>query len=607
VAKLSKKKIEILAVSAVVNEAIKPSSYLTPDIPVGDKGISLDGKIEVFIDDSEKTESLMGHVPVQLKGTQVKEFSQDKISFSLKLSHYRNYYKTNGALLLVVEVTETGDTKIFYKQLLPLELSTIIKEFGIFKKQKSRSVELRPLEETSLYGVCRKFLTERDLQPKALIENNPFSVTQYSQYMVSSLTFNPGKHDMNHIFDHDFTIYGGVNNLKVPLLQARVAEWKQSIQEVIQIDGKKNTYNIEVIRAEEEITFIFEEVFKFSFNDKTKKINMNFLEFHSLAAQLKVIPLVLHLFMNKELNELGININNWHATSVEISRIIDQIQQRYADYQDLKKVFEILGVDENKVFSATGTDPDLDSYKGFQYLTKAILHNNLDGIVLQNPAYPCLVNFRVGNFMCVLDYDPSSKKRLTNAFSDRKKSVLVTIKNEGEETTHSLYVMLSADSLAKAENINHSIIRSSFDKFDPFQSEFAFGITNDFCLKCITAYDLSKNIALLDTTEHIFNKYKPTGSPSSPTMNDAIITTNLCQIRKRKQGKLSTEDLEALLVLKSNYMKEDFVELIFCINVLLESKVEATMTFRKLKPERQKYYEDLPINYLYQELIKSGT
>jgi hypothetical protein len=206
-AKFASGKIERIATHAVRQESLKPNAFLITNIPEGDKDISFDGDIKVFANNLETKESLIGSVPVQVKGNQVSQFKIGKRSFGLELEHFRNYYDREGVLLLVVEMKDTGETKIFYKQLLTKELSLIINKL-IESKGKSRHVELRPLEETSLYVVCRKFLDERKLQPRVLVENNPYPPMSFSKYSMSSLTYNPGHEATNNIFDHDFMMYG---------------------------------------------------------------------------------------------------------------------------------------------------------------------------------------------------------------------------------------------------------------------------------------------------------------------------------------------------------------------------------------------------------------
>ncbi|MCM3240779.1 DUF4365 domain-containing protein [Heyndrickxia oleronia] len=106
--KISKKKSERIAVDAVTAEANKPTSLLAANIPVGDKGISFDGDIEVFNDDSESVGSLLGKVPVQVKGKQVKEFTNGTRTYSMGLDHLKNYYDSQGVILFVVEIKEKG-------------------------------------------------------------------------------------------------------------------------------------------------------------------------------------------------------------------------------------------------------------------------------------------------------------------------------------------------------------------------------------------------------------------------------------------------------------------------------------------------------------------
>lgn len=49
-------------------KADNPSYFLKANIPEGDKSILFDGEIQVFKDASETVESLIGSVPVQVKG-----------------------------------------------------------------------------------------------------------------------------------------------------------------------------------------------------------------------------------------------------------------------------------------------------------------------------------------------------------------------------------------------------------------------------------------------------------------------------------------------------------------------------------------------------------
>jgi hypothetical protein len=180
---LSSNKIEVLAVEAVTREANHPLSLLAPNIPVNDKGISYDGDISVFSSKEETTDTYLGKVPVQVKGQEVKKFSAQVKTYSVKMADLHNYFLENGVVYFVVEINSVGETKIFYRTLLSLDLSSII---SLHKKQKSKSLTFRCIEETSLKKVCNFYLTEIKKQPAMLVENQKIANGDFGSYKISS-------------------------------------------------------------------------------------------------------------------------------------------------------------------------------------------------------------------------------------------------------------------------------------------------------------------------------------------------------------------------------------------------------------------------------------
>lgn len=149
----------------------------------------------------------------------------------------------------MVEVKEDGSTMIFYKQLLPRELFNILKHYETKNKQGSKRIELRPLSETSLYSISRKFLDERKNQPISLIENNPFSGDEIlSEFSLSSLTYDPNRDETSNIFDHDFVIYGEKGNLKVPLQIGRIQAYSTIEYQTFTVGGKTYTFKVKTTR-----------------------------------------------------------------------------------------------------------------------------------------------------------------------------------------------------------------------------------------------------------------------------------------------------------------------------------------------------------------------
>lgn len=117
---------ELKGVQAIQNETLKLGSKLVSKINAGDKEISFDGEIQLYNSAAHTKGTFEEIVRVQVKSTGVEEFSERKTTYSLELEHYKNYLNCGGVLFFVVQVRKSDEkTKIFYKQLLPLELDKI--------------------------------------------------------------------------------------------------------------------------------------------------------------------------------------------------------------------------------------------------------------------------------------------------------------------------------------------------------------------------------------------------------------------------------------------------------------------------------------------------
>lgn len=587
-------KIERIAVQAIRSEANQPSSKLIAEVTEGDKGISFDGEIKVFKDDSETVDSLLGRIPIQVKGTHVKYFSKNTRSFPLEIGHYKNYYNSSGAILFVVEILSTGKSKIFYKQLLPKELFEIISN----KKQKSKSIKVRALSETYLFAVCKKFIEERIKQPQILIENSPFPKNSYSSYRLTSLTYNPLIMDTSNIFEHDFTMYGIHNNLDIPLHHINLHSLESTVIEPFVIND--NTYLLEVTTRNEKDKKIrtIENTLEIVVYEKTNKININFkLNFNSLKSQLKVVPFVIDLF-SSEITKLPDGSIKLEGRLQNKTISIDKLIAYHNKLIQIEKTFAILGINENIVISNTSGKL---FYESINFLIDAILNNNADRIQVTPSDSSSFIDYSLGNLNIILFYDPNSLKIIVSGFSDdvSEKIVIVTTQGIEEKYFHSIYILLNDLMLSHASNINYEAITKSFDKISPFLNEFVFGLTNKFCLACITAYDLSNKIELLDVAEYILKRH--VFDPVNLTSIDSIVLVNLYQIKFRKEDKLTIDDLEALVNLKNQLSFKENIELQFCVNVLLQNKIESNIYFRKMDTLMQSNFESYPIFNIYKE------
>lgn len=582
---MSTGQIERKAVHAINETALQSVGgiLLVPEIPVGDKGVSFDGAISVFRNGKDTVENWAGSVPVQVKGNNIEEFHPTNRTYSLELKHYHNYLTHGGVLFLVVEIKPNRETKIYYKVLLAMEISQIIESFG---SQKSRTMELRPLDETSLHVICCKFLNERKHQPLTLVERKPFPFDSFSEYIVSSMTFNPSHPNTQSFFEHDFTIYGVQNETRFPLVTGRISVLDR-VGIIQYITNGKSFSLLTEITLEENITkMVLERVVEIELDFKQKKFFIHFLGFHSLTAQLKVTPMLIELLEGNTIyfSDCSLTLNK---NAKPIQEELEEARERLMRLHHLAHVFYELGIPVHTVFD---DDNLLDRLEA---LFESYKQNELIRIAPTNPDHSSICNIELGGKQVVLFYNPSGEKVLINGFSEYLVNSRYELqdKSTGLSFRHSIFIILDKLCLL-AVNMNPEVIKRSFDQVDPYINEDAFNMTNAFCLNCIAAYDKNDDPRLLNLAQYIYDKC-PTN------LRDYVVYINQLQIYQRIHGSFDETTQKEILRLKREAIKQDNYELLFCLNVLLQNKTEANDAYNELTKEQHKLYETLPIYSAY--------
>lgn len=585
-ATFSNMQVETFAVTAVIREATLHT--LIPDIPTGDKGISFDGHIDVMQDTSEKRNALIGKVPVQVKGTSVKHFSGQKRSYSLELDHYRNFYKTNGAVLFVVEVDDLANTRIFYKQLLPVELKSLINRFG---HQQKRQITLRALDDTNIRIVCSRFITESRKQPINIVEHNPFKKQDFTSFRMSSLTYNHGKD--TDIEDHDFTLYGLMGELQIPIgIIKLIGEVSEQLETII-IEGTE--YNdvlveIEINKSTNNVIFTFENSLEIKVTDD-HKFKFDIKKFISVDKQLKILPILVALLSGKKLifKDAG---HVFSGANINDPAILTKVKRLFQDFLNLKKAFDILRVDTSTLFK---DEPPTLQHK-IRLLVDAVVNNQFTNHDEAQRFY----TFELGGLIFLLYKQNMPHPHFINAFSEEVTNLetILEIRDHDDQTLIkrcpiSIYATMKPIKLISIINIDFEIIFKSFQKLNFLE---AFQFINDFCLSCVKAYDESKRIEFLDLSNRIYSLH--TGGLDEN--EEEIIRVNQIQVLKRINGCLSIEQTRELMRMK-RYTENQ--QLLFCTNVLLESTLEAQESFESLSEDIKEAYTGFPIYQLYKELL----
>ncbi|PIJ98073.1 hypothetical protein [Lysinibacillus sphaericus] len=586
-ATFSNMQLETFAVNAVTTAATLYS--LIPDIPTGDKGISFDGHIDVMQDKSESKIAFKGKVPVQVKGTGVRRFSGPTRNYSLELDHFRNFYKANGAILFVVEVDESANTKIFYKQLLPYELKILINQYG---QQQTRQISLRALDNTNIGIVCHRFLAESRKQPISLVEHNPFKKQHFNSFRMSSLTFEPEKD--TDIEEHDFTLYGVMGELQIPIgIIKLIGEISERLETFI-IDGteyKNVLVEIEVSKSTNNVIFTFENSLVIKVTDE-KNFKFDIKKFISVDTQLKILPILIALLSGKKIifKDTGHVLNE---ARINDPTILFRVKRLYEDFSNLKEAFNIMGVDIKTVFK---DEPSTIQQK-IRLFVDAIVKNNFTN----NDEGRQFYTFEIGGLIFLIYKQTEPNPHFINAFSEEvvfKETLLEIRDSEDDELIKkcptSIFIKMEPYELISIINIDFEMIFKSFEKITPIMEAFQF--INAFCLNCVTAYDQSNRVEFLYLANRIYSLH--TGGLEDN--EEQIIRINQMQILKRINGNLTNEQTKELMQMKRN---SDNDQLDFCTSVLLGGTLEAQTIFEGFQDQIKEAYKAYPIYRLYKEQL----
>lgn len=588
-------KIERLAVRAITRIADSVDSMLKPEIPEGDKSISFDGEIQVFDSVKETVDSLIGKVPVQVKGKTVKNFSNQTRTFPIKKNHLKNYYNNQGVLYFVVELLKNGDSKVYYKQLLPLEIHAVLNDKSKKSKTSERAIEFRALEETELYQVCYKFLKEQNRQPLALVEYSKNLESKFTSVKATSLTLT--NKNMNEIFQHDFTLYGEIDGLEYPLHpNMRLETYGVGMYEKIYIDSTEYNLFGEFTKDKNGmINRVYEKSLRLSYKEEGDKFTADIEAFQSIDTMLKVIPFFIKileghevLFMNQKLR---VDIEKNPA-----NEFIENLKNQQSLLDKSLIMFEDLGL-SSKIKISGHFNQILDD---LGFLNKILLEKDYSSIRGGFPKESiCFVNTTLGELNIGLFYNSFSDIKLVNAFSDninKLNRALVFKEEDGQSFPHSIYILMSESILRNSRNLDIQEIKKSFDMIDPFAGEYIEELTNRFCLNCIRAYDGSKKIPLLELAKHIYMKNNK---------ESVVQLINLLQINHRINGSLDEREIQKLLEIKSSSNQKN--DILFAVNTLLDNRIEAKYYFSKLSEPNQKLLSEFPIYNLFNSPLSSNN
>ncbi|MCG3088504.1 hypothetical protein [Sporosarcina cyprini] len=586
--------LEALAVTRIVTLAMQPGTLLEPSIPIGDKGVSFDGHISVYKDNSLKKSSLLGRVPVQVKGKAVEKFSSLQTKYSkLELDDLRNYYNEGGVIFFVCEVMENGNVEVFAKILLPLDLKALIDGYG---QQQTTTINLNHVKDLkTLTAICNHFLKEQRRQPVGHIGKHSFHSRKYEKFTVSRISFAPSKEQSTFV-NHEMYFYGVDDGIEFPIGLMKFEEFANEGTTYIEINGVLTPYHYKLSELRETDEIILEHSFLISHNRKTKSVRFKLLNFYTLESYQKVLSLLEKIEQDKSVSMFD--------GSIEITDLkwddgdYAEIEEGITWLRNMTRVYDKIGIPHDYV--SKGTYENLNDY--LQSLTEAFIDGNYDSVIKNYPSDIGMLYIRLGEDHILTFYSPNEVEKLQSVAGEsfKDKEISLRFDESLEQFKISPFLLVDPEGLLTAANVTLELVKDSFKPDSHVYNKFTYQKTNQFCLECLNAYDKTKLVDYLYLVETIYDHLLANKISEG---DYSIAAINYYQTLYRKDKVLSENKLQHIVEIKENPENVEDIMLRLCCNVLLQNVLESKYYFNKLNSKQTEDFLTFPIYTLYQQLV----
>lgn len=131
--------IEETATNIIKNQVLRNKECLKAYIDENDRTPFWDGSIWIYNNQRKTTDDFENRIDIQIKGRNVQELKQN-LTYQIEVKYLKGYQKEiKGTLFFVVDFIDIDNYKIYYCNLLPVDLYQILKDL----KEEQKTVSLK--------------------------------------------------------------------------------------------------------------------------------------------------------------------------------------------------------------------------------------------------------------------------------------------------------------------------------------------------------------------------------------------------------------------------------------------------------------------------------
>ena len=583
--------VEKIAAASIQN-LLSRNSYLQPIVIYNDKTPVWDGDIFVYKtkDRNKKNENMIGRVPVQVKGHEIKQIKDTEsgvIKFRVEIADIKQYLTDGGVIYFVVYIYEDSET-IFYNSLLPLDLKRLIERY---KKQKSFEIRFNilPSRDQAVADIFFDFVKNREKQQGTLISDilytndiekirNKIERFNFSYSTVEPKTSIP----FRELTTRDFYLYAKPKGIGNPIPFEKISNAIINIEEKlkISIDEKEYYSNAYVQWEKGKASIICGKSIKIGIDgtDDNEEGTSNFdIKLKgTLNEQLNDLYFLVALIKNEQI------VINGHKITYSNFKLKDDHKYLFDRINDLELLRHRL------IHYGVKNDLDIDSMTEDDDFRISFFMDEKPSTnkYKLNVTSMAILTLKIANVTILLLVEKDIKQDyyiIENYFKEVYK-VKYTLPDTNKQSQISQFLALDKEMLL-VDNIDTKNIMKDIKRHHSGNKKA--GIVNKFLLEAIKAYD-ECNIQQKELSDLIYELsvwlYNET--------EEEYIFLNVAQV-KHRLGILYENDLKKIKDISK--LNEDNIEVQAATSILLNKKEEAKAIVNKMDMEEKEMFESYPI------------
>ena len=576
-ANISTKKTEKTALNKIENllDELETFDY---NFVADNTGISWDGYIDLYHGNIDDKGNFDTRIDAQIKGrtTNIKKL-QDKWKFDIDKKDLENYNKIDGTLFLAVRFLKNGDFKIYYKSLLPKNITDLLKEQSNAKNEIK--VTLKEVKNAlDLERICRNFALDKETQKKLskeIFDHNALSIG--NQKLGTFSTWHRGKFNPLTILGEEKFIY--VLDENENIIDVEYAEIKEVVQGLNLTVRNKNgiiyystvNHSVELLGSQK---LIFGKAF--SLSDKPQKFSIH------LSGTLKERIKQLN-FIKDITKDNGFFIEDHYITLKMKVNNIEKYNKIYDTYLKINNFCQKHNIKKD-INIDTWSNKDIND---LLIWIDAIDNNEKINIKEWDCSMLGSIQIKDIRFSIFAEKLENNSFRVYSIWNDDRKNHYQF--RYGEDDEEAIYTKKFFSILNEQAYLSDDVDINEMKKYyeeNPLEDREET-LLNFQVLELLKAFDVNQNLKLLDYAKFILEKISVFNGMSD------VVRVNFLQTEKRLRN-LNEGEISELIEIRNRHNDNKFFKI--STNLLIGNLLEAKIIYNSLSEEERNSFGEYPIS-----------